>query len=149
MKKIAPLALVIALMAGCSSVPSVNWQQNSQITINQVNVELKSNLWVNLMPTVGEVQEQSIQGSLYLEGDLLLPANLTAEALIIKQGEKEWWVDEDSLETRTHSESQWEVAFTSQVDADTEKSVDIAVLLDDAGKQRWLVEKYVKINKVY
>jgi hypothetical protein len=58
-------------------------------------------------------------------------------------------VDEDSLETRTHSESQWEVAFTSQVDADTEKSVDIAVLLDDAGKQRWLVEKYVKINKVY
>ena len=94
-------------------------------------------------------QEQSIQGSLYLEGDQLLPANLTAEALIIKQGEKEWWVDEDSLETRTHSESQWEVAFTYQVDADTEKSVDIAVLLDDTGKQRWLVEKYVKINKVY
>lgn len=149
MKRIAPLALVMALMAGCSSVPNVNWQQNSQITINEVNVELKSNLWVNLMPNIGDVEEQSIQGALYLEGDQLLPANLTAEALIIKQGQKEWLVDSASLDTRTHSESRWEVAFSSHIDVNTEKSVDIAVLLDDAGKQRWLVEKYVKINKVY
>ncbi|MCV5662602.1 hypothetical protein OFN50_26540, partial [Escherichia coli] len=69
MKRIAPLALAMALMAGCSSVPNVNWQQNSQITINEVNVELKSNLWVNLMPNIGDVEEQSIQGALYLEGD--------------------------------------------------------------------------------
>ncbi|MCR9884293.1 hypothetical protein NB554_10650 [Vibrio alginolyticus] len=149
MKRIAPLALTMALMAGCSSVPNVNWQQNSQITINEVNVELKSNLWVNLMPNIGDVEEQSIQGALYLEGDQLLPANLTAEALIIKQGQKEWLVDSVSLDTRTHSESRWEVAFSSHIDVNTEKSVDIAVLLDDAGKQRWLVEKYVKINKVY
>jgi len=148
MKNIAPLALFMVWMVGCSLEPSVNWQQNSQITINQVNIELKSNLWVSLMPSDG-VQEQSIHGALYLKGDHLLPANLIAEALIIKQGEKEWWVDEESLETRTHNESQWEVIFTPQGDVDTEKSVDIAVLLDDAGKQRWLVEKYVKINKVY
>ncbi|PFG45223.1 hypothetical protein ATG66_3501 [Vibrio sp. ES.051] len=150
MKIIAPMVWVMAfLIAGCSSIPNVNWQQNSQITINQVNIELKSNLWVNLMPAVGEAQEQSIQGALYLEGNQQLPANLTAEALVIKQGDVKWLVSGESLETRTHSENQWEVAFTSEIDADADKFVDIAVLLDDAGKQRWLVEKYVKINKVY
>ncbi|HCH5333295.1 TPA: hypothetical protein N2934_003510 [Vibrio parahaemolyticus] len=154
MKKLAPVALLIASLVGCSSVPRVNWQQGSQITMNQVNVELKSNLWVNLMPAIEEepvqdVQELSIQGALYLEGDKQLPANLTAEALIVKQGTTEWMIDGGDLETRTHSENQWEVTFTWQVEADTDKSVDLALLLDDAGKQRWLVEKHVKINKVY
>ncbi|MDW3124152.1 hypothetical protein R8N68_24315, partial [Vibrio sp. 1974] len=106
MKKLAPIALLIASLVGCSSVPQVNWQQGSQITMNQVNVELKSNLWVNLMPAIEEepvqdVQELSIQGALYLEGDKQLPANLTAEALIIKQGNAEWVIDGGDLVTRT------------------------------------------------
>lgn len=58
-------------------------------------------------------------------------------------------LDEDALETRTHSENQWEVAFTWQNQLNTEKWVELAILLDDAGKKRWLVEKYVKVNKVY
>ncbi|MDV6252498.1 hypothetical protein [Vibrio sp. EA2] len=149
MKKLASVAIATALLTGCSAVPEVNWKQDSQITINKVNIELKSNLWVNLMPTIGESQEASLHGSLSLESDTQLPANLTVEALIIKQGDEQWMLDEDSLETRTHSENQWEVAFTWENQVNTEKWVELAILLDDAGKKRWLVEKYVKINKVY
>ncbi|MBR9788380.1 MAG: hypothetical protein GYB40_10640 [Vibrionaceae bacterium] len=149
MKKLASVVLATALLTGCSAVPEVNWKQDSQITINKVNVELKSNLWVNLMPTIGESQEHNLHGSLSLESDTQLPANLTVEALIIKQDEAQWMLDEDSLETRTHSENQWEVAFTWESRVNPEKWVELAILLDDAGKKRWLVEKYVKINKVY
>nr|WP_319555639.1 hypothetical protein [uncultured Vibrio sp.] len=149
MKKLASVAIATVLLTGCNAVPEVNWKQDSQITINKVNVELKSNLWVNLMPTIGESQESNLHGSLSLESDTQLPANLTVEALIIKQGDEQWMLKEDSLETRTHSENQWEVAFTWQNQLNTEQWVELAILLDDAGKKRWLVEKYVKINKVY
>lgn len=149
MKKFASAALAIALLAGCSSAPEVGWQEDSQITMNKVNVELKSNLWVNLMPTIGEVQEQNVHGALYLKSDKELPANLTVDSLIIKQGDSEWQIDGDLLELRTHSENQWEVAFVWQIEADMEKSVDLALLLDDAGKKGWLVEKHIKIDKVY
>ncbi|CAE6884825.1 lipoprotein [Vibrio alginolyticus] len=149
MKKFTSVLIATALLTGCSAVPEVNWKQDSQITMNQVNIELKSNLWVNLMPTIGEAQEPSLHGSLSLESAQQLPANLTAEALIIRQGDKEWMIGEDSLETRTNSENQWEVAFTLQSELSNEKLVDLAILLDDAGEKRWLVEKHVKINRVY
>ncbi len=149
MKKFTSVLIATALLTGCSAVPEVNWIQDSQITMNQVNIELKSNLWVNLMPTIGEAQEPSLHGSLSLESAQQLPANLTAEALIIRQGDKEWMIGEDSLETRTNSENQWEVAFTLQSELSNEKLVDLAILLDDAGEKRWLVEKHLKINRVY
>lgn len=149
MKKFTSVLIATALLTGCSTVPEVNWKQDSQITMNQVNIELKSNLWVNLMPTIGEAQEPSLHGSLSLESAQQLPANLTAEALIIRQGDNEWVIGDDSLETRTNSENQWEVTFTLQSELSNEKLVDLAILLDDAGEKRWLVEKHIKINRVY
>ena len=149
MNKLASVVIATALLTGCSAVPEVNWKQDSQITMNQVTIELNSRLWINLMPTIGDTQEFNLHGSLVLESDQELPANLTVEALIIKQGEKEWVVGEELLETRTNSENQWEVAFTWQNELNTDKWVDLAILIDDAGEKRWLVEKYVKINKVY
>ncbi|BBM65651.1 hypothetical protein VA249_22970 [Vibrio alfacsensis] len=149
MKKFASVALAIALLGGCSTTPQVAWHEDSQTTINKVNVELKSNLWVNLMPTIGEVQEQNVHGALYLQANNELPANLTVDTLIIKQGDSEWEIDGDLLELRTHTENQWEVAFVWQIEADMEKRVDLALLLDDAGNKGWLVEKGIKIDKVY
>ncbi len=149
MKKFVSVVIATALLTGCSTVPEVNWTQDSQIIVNKVNAELKSNLWVNLMPTIGESQELHLHGSLTIESKQQLPANLTIEALIIKQGDKEWMISEDLLETRTHSENQWEVDFSWKNELNIEKTVNLAVLLDDGGKKGWLVEKYVKINKVY
>ncbi len=149
MKKLTSVLIASALLTGCSTVPELDWQQDSQVTMNQVNIELKSNLWVNLMPSVGEALEPNLHGSLSLESDQQLPANLTAEALVIKQGDKEWMISEEMLDTRTNSENQWEVAFTLERELDTGKLVNLAILLDDAGKKRWLIEKYIKINKVH
>ena len=66
MKKFAAVSLTLALLAGCSA-PQVGWEQDEQVTINNAQVQLTSNLWLNKMPTIGELQEQNLHGALYLE----------------------------------------------------------------------------------
>jgi len=146
MKKIA-LACVLAL-AGCSTT-NVSWDQDNQIDVAQSTVNLKSNLWLNKMPTIGEEQEHNLHGALYLESSADLPADLTVKSVSLKQGDNTWLVDGEALELRTHSETQWEVAFVWQLDVDAEKVVDVAVEVEQGGLSQWLVEKEVKVDSVY
>ncbi|WP_394248937.1 hypothetical protein [Vibrio profundi] len=146
MKKIA-LACVLAL-AGCSTT-NVSWDQDSQIEVSQSTVTLKSNLWLNKMPTIGEEQEHNLHGALYLESDSDLPADLTVKSVSLKQGENTWIVDGEALDLRTHSETQWEVAFVWQLDVDADLVVDVAVEVEQAGQSQWLVENEVKVDSVY
>ncbi|MDF2153343.1 hypothetical protein [Vibrio sp. CAU 1672] len=149
MKKLALVALSMVLLAGCSANQDVTWQTGSQMTLSQVTVELKSNLWLNLMPTVEEGENKTLHGALYLHGNKELPATLTVDAIMLKQNDQQWLIDTALLDLRTHSENQWEVAFTWPLELDTERPVDIAVLLEDGRQQVWLVEKAVTIDKLY
>lgn len=149
MKTLASAAIMAALLTGCTSTPEVDWTQGSQSTNNHASIELKSNLWVDLMPSIGEVKQSSLHGAIAIQSEEQLPANLTVEALVIKQGDTEWYIGEDVLETRTHSENQWEVIFNWAEPLNTERWVDLAILIDDEEGKRWLVERSVKINKVY
>lgn len=146
MKKIA-LACVLAL-AGCSTT-NVSWDQDSQIEVAQSTVTLKSNLWLNKMPTIGEEQEHNLHGALYLESNSDLPADLTVKSVSLKQGENTWIVNGEALDLRTHSETQWEVAFVWQLDVDADLAVDVAVEVEQAGQSQWLVENEVKVDSVY
>ncbi|MDA0149734.1 hypothetical protein [Vibrio sp. LaRot3] len=148
MKKFAAISLGIALLAGCSS-PQVGWEQDNQIMVAQNSVELKSNLWLNKMPTIGEVQDQTLHGALYLESNAALPAELMVQSIAIRQGGEEWLIDGDLLELRTHSENQWEIAFVWQFSVDPEQPVDVAVMLNNGELEEWLVEKSVVIDQVY
>ncbi|KGK18966.1 hypothetical protein BOO29_03665 [Vibrio navarrensis] len=149
MKRWALATLSLALLAGCSTPPAISWQQDNQVTVNQSVIELKSTLWVNQMPMVGEEETQSLHGSLYLSSNGELPASLTVNHLTIKQGEQQWNLSESNLEVRTHSENQWEVAFNWQGEFDMEKPVDIALQLENQATILWLVERKVAIDKVY
>ncbi|KJR31943.1 hypothetical protein BOO92_16950 [Vibrio navarrensis] len=149
MKRWALATLSLALLAGCSTQPAISWQQDNQVTVNQSVIELKSTLWVNQMPMVGEQEAQSLHGSLYLSSNGELPANLTVNLLTIKQGEQQWNLSESELEVRTHSENQWEVAFNWQGEFDIEQPVDIALQLENQATILWLVERKVAIDKVY
>lgn len=148
MKKFAAISLGIALLTGCSS-PQVGWEQDNQIMVAQNSVELKSNLWLNKMPTIGEVQDQTLHGALYLESNAALPAELMVQSIAIRQGGEEWLIDGDLLELRTHSENQWEIAFVWQFSVDPEQPVDVAVMLNNGEHEEWLVEKSVVIDQVY
>ncbi|KFI10199.1 hypothetical protein F0223_12320 [Vibrio coralliilyticus] len=148
MKKIALVALGAALLAGCSTAP-VGWEQDNQTEVEDATVSLKSNLWLNKMPTLGEVQDQTLHGALYLQSDKVLPATLEVESISIKQGEDSWIIDGDLLDLRTHNQSHWEVAFVWQFAVDADKPVDVALMLKNGDKVEWLVEKDVVIDTVY
>ncbi|MBB1461937.1 hypothetical protein H5300_01095 [Vibrio sp. SG41-7] len=147
MKKLAFAAYVVAL-AGCSA-PQVEWQQDNQVEISAATVTMKSNLWHNKMPTIGEAQDKTLHGSIYLESDSQLPATLAVESVTVKQGADTLLVTADDLDLRTHSETQWEVAFVWQLEIDSDKPVDVAIELKDGETVKWLVEKDVKVDTVY
>lgn len=148
MKKMAVISLGFALLAGCSS-PQVGWQQDNQIVINEAQVHLESNLWLNKMPTIGEMQEQALHGALVLTSSTTLPADLDVESISLRQGDETWLIDGDFLELRSHSENQWEVSFVWQFSFDPQQPVDVAVMLNNGADIEWLVEKGVVIDTVY
>ncbi len=152
MKKHAIALLTLALLGGCASTEPesmIGWQQDNQVVMASTTIELKSNLWINQMPTIGEVQDQNLHGALYLTSDSQLDAHLTATQLIIRQGEREWLIEGDLLELRSHNEHHWEVAFVWQMELDIEQPVDIAVEVEQNGQVAWLVERKVSIDTVF
>lgn len=75
MKKLALVSLSAALLAGCASEP-VGWEQDNQVVISEATVSLKSNLWLNKMPTIGEVQDNTYMGLCILSLIKLFRLNL-------------------------------------------------------------------------
>lgn len=147
MKKIAFAACVVAL-AGCSA-PQVEWQQDNQVEVSATTITMKSNLWLNKMPTIGEAQDNTLHGAIYLESDSQLPATLAIESVTVKQGADTLLITSDDLDLRTHNETKWEVAFAWQLEINSEQPVDVAVELKDGEVVKWLVEKDVKVDTVY
>lgn len=148
MKKLAIVSLTLALLAGCA-LPQVGWDQDEKVIINDAQIQLTSNLWLNKMPTVGALQEQSLHGALNLESSQPLPADITVESVSLRQGDDVWIIDGDDLEIRTHDENQWEVVFAWQFELDPNKTVDVALQLNHQDSLDWLVEKQVQIDTVY
>ena len=147
MKKLAFAACVVAL-AGCSA-PQVEWQQDNQVEVSTTTITMKSNLWLNKMPTIGEAQDNTLHGAIYLESDSQLPATLAIESVTVKQGADTLLITSDDLDLRTHNETKWEVAFAWQLEINSEQPVDVAVELKDGEVVKWLVEKDVKVDTVY
>lgn len=148
MKRIAMASLTLALLAGCAS-PQVAWEQDDKIVIDNAQVQLSSNLWLNKMPTIGELQEQNLHGALYLESSQPLPADLAVSSVVLRQGDQVWLIEGSDLEIRTNNENQWEVVFTWQLELDTTQLVDVALTVERADTQVWLVEKSVSVDEVY
>lgn len=149
MNKLALVSLGAALLAGCANDPAIEWQQSNQAVVAEAKVTLKSNLWLNKMPTIGQEQDNTIHGALYLESDAALPAELGVDSVTLQQGGESWEIDAEQVELRTHNPSQWEVAFAWQFPIDADKPVDVALKLDNNGQVAWLIEKGVKIDSVY
>ncbi|MEF1288939.1 hypothetical protein [Vibrio sp. M260118] len=149
MNKLVLVSLGTALLAGCANDPIIEWQQSNHAIVAEAQVTLKSNLWLNKMPAIGQEQDNTIHGALYLESDGVLPAELGVESVTLQQGEESWEVDADQVELRTHNPEQWEVAFAWQFPIDPEKTVNVALKLDNNGQVSWLIEKDVTIDTVY
>lgn len=154
-KVVTALALSIAL-AGCASSPTTDsamWASSNTAMVEQQTVSLNSNLWIDMMPKVGEtsalVKEQNLYGALNLSTDNQLPADMDVAMVVLKQDDMTWEFEGSDFELRNHSESQWEVAFNWQLEVNITKPVDVAVQLVDGENKTWLVSKQVNIDTVY
>lgn len=144
------LWILVSMMLGACSTHSVNWQHSNLATLSQLSIQLKSNLWTDLMPRIGtETASQNLNGTLSLETSGQLPAELTISTVVIKQGEEVWFIAGDDVELRTQSETRWEVVFKSSIEADVNKPVSVALGVKDNQGEAWLVEHNVMIDKVY
>jgi hypothetical protein len=154
-KVVTALALSIAL-AGCASSPTTDsamWASSNTAMVEQQTVSLNSNLWIDMMPKVGEtsalVKEQNLYGALNLSTENQLPADMDVAMVVLKQGDMTWEFEGSDFELRNHSESQWEVAFNWQLEVNITKPVDVALQLVDGENKTWLVSKQVNIDTVY
>ncbi|MCW8345248.1 hypothetical protein MD535_04285 [Vibrio sp. ZSDZ65] len=154
-RMITTMALAIAL-GGC--VTSSNnhldaWSASDTAAVEQQSILLASNLWIDMMPKVGEtlplMKEQTIHGALNLSSKGQLPADMDALKVVLKQGDEVWELSADDFELRNHSEQQWEVAFQWQLEFNNSEPMDVALLLVNQGKETWLLNKQVPVDTVY
>ncbi|MCA2016872.1 hypothetical protein LDJ79_12175 [Vibrio tritonius] len=149
MKKFALLALVCFLTA-CSFSPNVNWEQGNLAELAHIDVELKSNLWTDLLPNADKsAQTRNLNGTLTLTTSGELPADLTVKQIVLKQGKDFWVINGDDVELRTQSENVWEVVFQTEIALHLNKTVAVALELLDSDGDVWLVERKVDIDRVY
>ncbi|WP_070962381.1 hypothetical protein [Vibrio sonorensis] len=148
MKKVAAVVLGLGLLAGCSSQQG-EWVDNRPVEFAGTSLSLESNLWFNKMPTIGEVQDKTLHGAVYLEAEETLPADLEIESVTLRQGDEVVLIEGDLLELRTHSEHKWEVAFVWQLELEESQPVDVALTLNDGQSSQIIVEQDVKIDSVY
>ncbi|WP_117235888.1 hypothetical protein [Vibrio maerlii] len=152
MKKLALVGLSVMALAGCSSITTseVDWSADATAMKAATDVTLRSNLWLNKMPMIGdERNEETLHGALYLESSSYLPAELDVTQVVLRQGTETWSIYADDVELRTHSATAWEVAFKWQLEIDPEQPVDVAVELIKEEKTEWVVNNQVKLDVVY
>ncbi|SJL82154.1 hypothetical protein [Vibrio palustris] len=149
MKRLIAIALAVALSA-CSFSPQVDWKQGSLAELAKIDIQLKSNLWTDQMPTMSkDTKTKNLNGTLTLETSGGLPADLTVKQIVFKQGDATWNIDGETVELRTQSENVWEAVFESGIKLNLDQPVSVALALDDDGQEVWLVEHNVGIDKVY
>jgi hypothetical protein len=148
-KNIALASLTVALLGGCQNT-EINWEPKRAVTIEQTTIELKSSLWIDKMPSIGEpsTQEESVHVALSLESIEELPAQLDVASIAIKQGSDTWIIESEEVEIRTHSKNHWELAFVWQLPVSTDQPVNIAVQMENQGQEIWLVDLDVAIDVV-
>lgn len=154
MKKMMSAALFSTVLIGCSmSQDSSTWHAEDVAEIATQTVTLQSNLWIDLMPRIGETtpltKEQNLHGALNLTSSSELPPEMDVSQVVIKQANNTWELDSKDFDLRNHSETHWEVAFKWQVNVNSTMPVDVALQLVNGNNKVWVVNKQVVIDTVY
>ncbi len=148
MNKCVLLGLAVFGLSACSS-DMVTEKASHRMVIEQTQVALNSHLWINMMPTIGEVQDRALHGSLYLESEQILPVDMDVKRVMIRQGEMDWTIDGELLELRTHNQNKWEVAFIWQFEINPDYPVDVFLEIESSAQTATLAERGVKVQFVY
>lgn len=109
-------------------------------------IVMESSLWLDKMPNSGGELGNTYHGSLILDSQRDLPANLMIESLAVKQNGQTWLIDGGMLDINVLSLNRWEVTFTWQLPITAEKPANVALMINYQGHKEWLVDKKVPID---
>ena len=126
----------------CANTPSV-WHHDNRA--DQTFIVMESSLWLDKMPNTSGKLGSIYQGSLILDSQRDLPANLMIESLAVQQNGQTWLIDGDKLDINALSLNRWEVTFAWQLPMTAEKTANVALMIKYQGHKEWLVDKKVPI----
>lgn len=158
MKKMSVIALgCAALLSGCMAPPPAEvipdpllptWNQSAEQLVEHDGqsavVKLESALWIDLMPRIGDEESPKLKGSLVLSSIDEIPAGVEVQSLLFAFNGATWQINDFELEAI--SPSIWKIRVNANVDAMDVETMDVAVELSN---EQWLVERTVKVDKVY
>lgn len=148
MRKILLASVMMVALSGCqmTSQPQIDWKQDNKIEVMNAQIQLNSAVWVDQMPTIGEVRDESnVHFALTLTSEQVIVPELVIDKVIIRQGDSSWPLTEDEFEVRVHDNHTWEIAGQSFYDIDATQPVDIAI----EANNEWIIETDVQIDTVY
>ena len=137
------ISWTLFLTTSCANTPSA-WHSDNRA--DQMSIVMESSLWLNKMPNSGGEFGNTCHGSLILDSQRDLPANLIIESLAVKQNGQTWLIDGGMLDINVLSLNRWEVTFTWQLPITAEKPANVALMINYQGHKEWLVDKKVPID---
>ena len=137
------ISCTLFLTTSCANTPSA-WHSDNRA--DQMSIVMESSLWLDKMPNSGGEFGNTYHGSLILDSQRDLPANLMIESLAVKQNGQTWLIDGGMLDINVLSLNRWEVTFTWQLPITAEKPANVALMINYQGHKEWLVDKKVPID---
>ncbi|WP_299018971.1 hypothetical protein [uncultured Photobacterium sp.] len=138
-----------------ASVPLVTeiWQSPTELTLSGVPVNLRSDIWLNSMPVIGDDGTQpadKLHASVKLQSTDMqpLPAGIEITQVLLEQEDKQWLV-KDNLEVRAEGELTLEVVMRAGPEWDPGSLVDVAIIFTFNGEEFKLVQHDVALSQVF
>ncbi|GAD80703.1 hypothetical protein [Vibrio ezurae] len=150
-KVVSAILLSSTLLFGCASICHAPWDTASTTSIvEQTKVTLDANMWGNKMPTIGEEPSFPLHGSLVLNSEKMIPADLSVSAVWVRYAGETFLIDEDDFDVEAINEKQWKLSFKQDQRFNDKVTVaDVAVELKGESQAVWLVDKAVNVDAVY
>lgn len=129
------------------------WQSPTELEIADVTLNLRSELWLNSMPVIGDDgtrPAEKLHASVKLQSTDMqaLPKGIEITQILLEHENKQWLVDEN-LEVRAEGELSLEVVLRGGPEWVPGSEVNIAVIILHGGQEYPLVQYGVVIAEVF
>jgi len=129
------------------------WQSPTELMISDVLLNLRSELWLNSMPVIGDdgtKPTDKLHASVKLQSTDMqaLPKGIEITQVLLEHEDKQWLVNEN-LEVRAEGELSLEVVLRGGPEWVPGSKVNIAVNIMHGGQEHTLIQQDVVLSQVF
>ena len=129
------------------------WQSPTELVVADVTLNLRSELWLNSMPVIGDdgtLPADKLHASVKLQSTDMqaLPKGIEIAQVLLEHEDKQWLVNEN-LEVRAEGELSLEIVLRGGPEWAPGSKVNIAVIIMHGGQEHTLVQHGVMLSQVF